>query len=1815
MSQLASSSPGGLGPTLSGSWVISSEDRTKHEATFQSLNPASGFLTGEQAKKYFLKSNLPPMVLGQIWNLSDLDRDGKMTMQEFTIAVHLIQSKLKGIELPTTLPNSLRMTSMPSTYLLGQKTKPNTDWGQPPMPNPAVSNGFSNVGMMTLPHKPTTSGISWSGVNQSPPQTRAVASSSSVFGSSFGSSSTVSMPSTSLSSTFNVGVASGLSSGSPNSSIRNGPGNQTAFGPGLARVQRANSLTANFGSSAGPYGTITPTNRLKYNQMFKANDFLKTGFLSGDQARSILIQSGLSQGILAQIWNLSDLDKDGQLNIEEFAIAMHFVEVAKVGQALPPTVPQELLPLAYQSRQVSANNMPLVQEGRERSDSGLDRSGSERERSGSIDGKSRSGSITVFTFEDKRKDNFEKGRLELERRRMELQEKMKKERDERERKEALQEERRQRAKLEAEQKRQAEIEKQRQQQLEMEKEQEALRKKMIQQRLAAQIEAERQRQLEWEKRKKEELLNHKNMEQDIVNNLKSRLQKLEEELTKVNKARNEVQETLDKERQTCMQCQASMTLANQSKEMRIAEISRVQCDVKESQQRIVVIKKESERLAQEINQSDTNKLGDTHGNVLASVQDSRGNLRRLHTLKNNMERVLSEKLKELDTMNSQVKDLNTSMAQLSGQSARLHQIAEAKQREYTIWKQRKDEEERQRRETEARRKREEDEARKQRERELEAMRQEQEKQRKEQEMRRRLNEAKLAEEARRQEELKKQQLITKDQILVQQQQMLLSSNLPPPRNVASSSASSSSRSASSVSSSSMGQSSAKPVVRHISNEKIAPVQTSAGDVKQKVLAMQQLIKEKGSDVQPPSANVFKPVAPPKKEYYKALYEFEPRNPDEMALDEGDIVVINPDGKKAPPGWLFGEANGRNGLFPENYVEKVTEDEAKALKQESSNYSVPESSSSVKSLAASLSMQFSSGGLPGGSSASNQDSAVTTTQVPESKPSKPTASKQVTDGFRVIALYPYRAKKDDHLTFNKNDVIIVKEQEDLWWSGELNGNEGWFPKSYVKLLGANVPVTDTSEKPANGVTTTTNAKLELPLSAPETKPSPTTTLFECIALYSYAGVAGDLSFTEGDIIKVHKDEGDWWEGSCNGQEGLFPANYVKKKDTEAPKAAPRTKPEIATVTSAYNAVTAEQLSLSPGQLILVKRKYPDGWWEGELQARGKKRQSGLFPANHVKILDRKASGGSTTGQIPSPVSEAIYSVPSSVPRAKQEQVLAMFPYTAQNPDELTFYKGSVINVLSKQGEWWTGEMNGQTGMFPSNYVQPLSDVKVGTTQWTGSFDAKTLASLSATEKQRQNVIYELINTEQSYMDDLKTTLEVFYNPLAQSGMLTEKELSTVFINWKELIWCNTGLLKAFLIRKKMSSTVALTQIGDILCEMLPRLTAYVRFCSCQLKACQLLQAKAETNPEFKQFEKNCVADPRAKGLMLSSYLLKPLQRICKYPLLIREILKYTPENHFDRSSLEAALEKAEELCQQVNDGVRNQENTDHLEWLQSHVNLESIGERLIFNSTTNCLGPRKLLHSGTLWKVKSGKELKAFLFNDFLMLTRPQSSLAGSLSKKIKFESSDQDVMYSIYRKPLILNEVIVNKTQDMNTDDYVFHLSHTEQNYAFRAESKTERNRWLGLIEKASETYIETEKELRQKVHRARSFRTNGIGKLKVTLIEGVDLISSDPNGLSDPYCEVSMGSEEQRTKVIPQTLNPKWNSTLTFTVKSVQQDVLCITVFDRDLFSPNDFLGRTEVSLANLVETGKGPWHERLLLHEVETGEVVVNIELQLIS
>uniref|UniRef100_A0A3B3ZCE3 EH domain-containing protein n=1 Tax=Periophthalmus magnuspinnatus TaxID=409849 RepID=A0A3B3ZCE3_9GOBI len=48
-------------------WAISLEERDKHDKKFDTLSPSMGYVSGEQAKKFFLQSGLPPAVLAEIW--------------------------------------------------------------------------------------------------------------------------------------------------------------------------------------------------------------------------------------------------------------------------------------------------------------------------------------------------------------------------------------------------------------------------------------------------------------------------------------------------------------------------------------------------------------------------------------------------------------------------------------------------------------------------------------------------------------------------------------------------------------------------------------------------------------------------------------------------------------------------------------------------------------------------------------------------------------------------------------------------------------------------------------------------------------------------------------------------------------------------------------------------------------------------------------------------------------------------------------------------------------------------------------------------------------------------------------------------------------------------------------------------------------------------------------------------------------------------------------------------------------------------------------------------------------------------------------------------------------------------------------------------------------------------------------------------------------------------------------------------------------------------------------------------------------------
>ncbi|XP_059175042.1 ralBP1-associated Eps domain-containing protein 1-like isoform X7 [Physella acuta] len=89
-------------------WTITDEQREYYVNQFKTMQPdLSAVITGPVAKHFFEKSKLPVMELSKIWQLSDLNCDGALSLEEFCIAMHLVVLRRNDIELPDHLPISL----------------------------------------------------------------------------------------------------------------------------------------------------------------------------------------------------------------------------------------------------------------------------------------------------------------------------------------------------------------------------------------------------------------------------------------------------------------------------------------------------------------------------------------------------------------------------------------------------------------------------------------------------------------------------------------------------------------------------------------------------------------------------------------------------------------------------------------------------------------------------------------------------------------------------------------------------------------------------------------------------------------------------------------------------------------------------------------------------------------------------------------------------------------------------------------------------------------------------------------------------------------------------------------------------------------------------------------------------------------------------------------------------------------------------------------------------------------------------------------------------------------------------------------------------------------------------------------------------------------------------------------------------------------------------------------------------------------------------------------------------------------------------
>lgn len=1136
------------GPNM---WAITSEERTKHDKQFDNLKPSGGYITGDQARTFFLQSGLPAPVLAEIWALSDLNKDGKMDQQEFSIAMKLIKLKLQGQQLPVVLPPIMKQPPMFSPLISAR-------FGMGSMPNLSIHQPLPPVAPIATPLSSATSGTSIPPLMMPAPLVPSVSTSSLPNGTA------------SLIQPLSIPYSSSTLPHASSYSLMMG-------GFGGASIQKAQSLidlgsssstssTASLSGNSPKTGTsewaVPQPSRLKYRQKFNSLDKGMSGYLSGFQARNALLQSNLSQTQLATIWTLADIDGDGQLKAEEFILAMHLTDMAKAGQPLPLTLPPELVPPSFRGgKQVDSVNgtLPSYQKTQEE----------EPQKK------------LPVTFEDKRKANYERGNMELEKRRQVLMEQQQREAERKAQKEKEEWERKQRELQEQEWKKQLELEKRLEKQRELERQREEERRKEIERREAAKQELERQRRLEWERLRRQELLSQKTREQEDIVRLSSRKKSLHLELEAVNGKHQQISGRLQDVQIRKQTQKTELEVLDKQCDLEIMEIKQLQQELKEYQNKLIYLVPEKQLLNERIKNMQLSNTPDSGISLLHKKSSEKEELcQRLKEQLDALEKETASKLSEMDSFNNQLKELRESYNTQQLALEQLHKIKRDKLKE------------------------------------IERKRLEQ------------IQKKKLEDEAARKAKQGKENLWRES-------------------------------------------------IRKEEEEKQKRLQEEKSQDK----TQEEERKAEAKQSETASALV----------NYRALYPFEARNHDEMSFSSGDIIQVD-EKTVGEPGWLYGSFQGKFGWFPCNYVEKVLSSEKalspkKALLPPTVSLSATSTSSQPPASVTDYhNVSFSNLTV---NTTWQQKSAFTRTVSPGSV-SPIHGQGQAVENLKAQALCSWTAKKENHLNFSKHDVITVLEQQENWWFGEVHGGRGWFPKSYVKLIPGNEVQRGEPEALYAAVT-----------KKPTSTAYPVTSTAypvgeDYIALYSYSSVEpGDLTFTEGEEILVTQKDGEWWTGSIGERTGIFPSNYVRPKDQEnfgnaSKSGASNKKPEIAQVTSAYAASGTEQLSLAPGQLILILKKNTSGWWQGELQARGKKRQKGWFPASHVKLL-----GPSSERTMPT-----FHAVC---------QVIAMYDYMANNEDELNFSKGQLINVMNKDDpDWWQGETNGLTGLFPSNYVKMTTD---------------------------------------------------------------------------------------------------------------------------------------------------------------------------------------------------------------------------------------------------------------------------------------------------------------------------------------------------------------------------------------------------------------------------------------------------------------------------------------------------------------------------
>lgn len=212
--------------------------------------------------------------------------------------------------------------------------------------------------------------------------------------------------------------------------------------------------------------------------------------------------------------------------------------------------------------------------------------------------------------------------------------------------------------------------------------------------------------------------------------------------------------------------------------------------------------------------------------------------------------------------------------------------------------------------------------------------------------------------------------------------------------------------------------------------------------------------------------------------------------------------------------------------------------------------------------------------------------------------------------------------------------------------------------------------------------------------------------------------------------------------------------------------------------------------------------------------------------------------------------------------------------------------------------------------------------------------------------------------------------------------------------------------------------------------------YTTYCVNQPNAALKLQECLKKYPEFGSTLKICETDERCGGLTLLSFLIKPIQRICKYPLFFRELLKHLPPEDESRQTVQKTLSKIEEVTTYINEGKRLAEKLQRIVDIQASISNSNLDLVTI---------SRRFIREGRMMVASNSNDFQEsfiFLFNDLFLITK---------AKKKGYDLRGQVPLEDAKIVDIADTEEILN----------AFETSVGKNRYVLSAPSRDEKNSWL----------------------------------------------------------------------------------------------------------------------------------------------------------